>query len=156
MVELGGRIWIRQAEPRDSRILLANMREKDIAECRAAGMSPGRALRTSLRGSLFAKTVLLDGTVIAMIGLCGRVISDHGVPWMLTGKGIETVPLSFAKVARRETDDMLNYKMVLSNYVWADYHEAIRFFKLIGFEVFPPEPVGKNGAMFCKIVKGGL
>jgi hypothetical protein len=149
-------ILIRSAIPGDEKALLANMRRKDIEECKAFGMSPGRALRKSLSDSLYAKSVWLDGRIIAMIGLCGHVVSNDGYPWMLTGYGIETVPVSFAKVAIRELDEMNRYKPLLLNYVMADYHEAVKFMGLVGFSVFPARPVGKNGVMFHPITRTGV
>jgi hypothetical protein len=147
------RIWIRHALPGDDKALLANMRRKDIEECRAWGMSPGRALRASIKDSLYAKSVWLDDRIIAMVGLGGTIISDVGQAWMLTGCGIEKVPVSFARVARFETDEMLKYKKVIFNYVSADYPEAVKFFDIIGFHVSKPVHASKTGAMFHKIVK---
>jgi hypothetical protein len=150
------RIWIRYALPGDDRALLANMRRKDIEECRAWGMSPGRALRTSIKNSLYVKSVWLDDTIIAMVGLGGAIISEAGCAWMLTGYGIEKVPISFARVARFETDEMLKYKKIIFNYVSADYPEAARFFDIIGFHVSQPVVAGKNGHMFHQIIKRGI
>jgi len=147
------RIWIRYALPGDDKALLANMRKKDIEECKAYGMSPGRALRTSINNSLYVKSVWLDDAIIAMVGLSGPIISESGCAWMLTGNGIEKVPISFARVARMETDSMLKYKKILFNYVSVDYPEAARFFDIIGFHVSQPVVAGKNGNMFHRIIK---
>jgi hypothetical protein len=149
-------IWIRYALPGDEEALLANMRRKDVAECRAMGMSPGRALRTSIKNSLYVKSVWLDDTIIAMLGLGGSIISDVGCAWMLTGNGIERVPVSFARVARFETDQMLKYKKTIFNYVSEDYPEAAKFFDIIGFHVSQPVVAGKNGNMFHQITKSGV
>ncbi len=148
-------VWVRQAMPGDDKALLANMRKKDIEECKAVGMSPGRALRTAIRSSLYAKSVWLDGEIIAMIGLSGPVLSEVGVPWMLTGNGIEKVRYTFAKVAIKELDEMHKYKPILSNYVVADYHEAVRFLSVVGFSIFSPKPIGKNGRLFRQVMRTG-
>lgn len=146
-------VWIRQTVPGDFKALLANIRRKDIEECKAFGISPGRGLRNSINNSLYTKSVWLNENIIAMIGLCGPVISEAGVPWMLTGNGIEKVPLTFVRVAKKEIAEMLTYKSVLSNYVSADYPEAVRFFEILGFFVSRPKQVGKHGAMFHQIIK---
>jgi hypothetical protein len=148
-------VWVRQTMPGDDRALLANMRKKDVEECKAYGMSPGRALRNSIQSSLYSKSVWLDGWIIAMIGLSGPVISEMGCPWMLTGNGIEKVPFTFAKVAIRELDEMHKYKRILSNYVQADYHEAVRFLSAVGFSIASPREVGKNGVMFHQATRIG-
>lgn len=139
--------------PGDEKALLANMRKKDIEECKAFGMSPGRALRNSMNSSLYSKSVWMDGKIIAMIGLSGNVISEVGCPWMLTGNGIEKVPFTFAKVAIKELDEMHKYKPVLSNFVQADYHEAVRFLSAVGFSIASPRQVGKNGVLFHQVVR---
>ena len=146
---------VRGAIPGDARALLANMRKKDIEECKAYGMSPGRALNIAIRDSLYAKSVWLDGKIIAMIGLSGPIISDTGCPWMLTGNGIEKVPVTFVKVAIKELDEMNRHKPILSNYVLADYHEAVKFLSVVGFSVFPPKKIGKCGALFRQVVRTG-
>jgi hypothetical protein len=150
------RIHIRPSISGDEKALLANMRRKDIEECKAFGMSPGRALKVSIKNSLYAKSVFLDSRIIAMIGLSGDFISDIGVPWMLTGYGIEKVPLSFAKVAIHELDKMNECKRVLTNYVMADYHEAVRFMSLVGFSLSSPRPLGKHGVLFRQITRTGV
>jgi hypothetical protein len=119
-------------------------------------MSPGRALRTSIKNSLYVKSVWLDDTIIAMLGLGGSIISDIGCAWMLTGNGIEKVPVSFARVARFETDEMLKYKKTIFNYVSEDYPEAAKFFGIIGFHVSQPVVAGKHGNMFHQIIKSGV
>lgn len=150
------KITIRSALPGDEKAMLANMRRKDIEECKAFGMSPGRAIKDSLSNSLYAKSVWLDDDIIAMIGLSGNVVSDLGCPWMLTGYGIEKVPVSFARVAIHELDEMNKIKRVLSNAVWAEYKEAVKFMSIVGFSVFSPRPMGKNGAMFHPIIRTGV
>ena len=148
-------VWVCPVKPGDERLLLANMRKKDIDECKAYGMSPGRAIRNSLKNSLYAKSAWLDGEIIAMIGLAGSIISDVGCPWMLTGNGIEKVKFTFARIAIEELDAMHNYKTVLSNYVQADYHEAVKFLGLVGFSIHSPRKIGKNGVLFHQVVRTG-
>lgn len=148
-------VWIRRAVPGDEKDLLANMRRKDIEECRAFGMSPGRAIRNSIRSSIYSKSVWREGKIIAMIGLSGNLISEVGCPWMLTGNGIEKVPFTFAKVAMIELDEMHKYKRVLSNFVKADYTEAVRFLSAVGFSIARPRQVGKNGVLFHQVVRTG-
>jgi|WetSurMetagenome_2_1015567.scaffolds.fasta_scaffold295525_2 hypothetical protein len=146
-------VWVRQYVPGDEKYLLENMRKKDIEECKALGMSPGRGLRTSIKNSLYSKSVWLDGKIIAMIGLSGAVISEAGCAWMLTGNGIEKVPFTFMRIAKKEIDVMLIYKKILFNYVSKDYPEAVRFFEILGFSVSRPKQVGKHGNMFHQIMK---
>jgi hypothetical protein len=145
-------VWVRRVMPGDGDALLANMRRKDIEECKALGMSPGRAMRVSIKESIYAKGAWLDGKIVAMWGVGGSLLSDHGCAWMVTGNGVEKIPLTFVKISMREVDKMHLYKTVLSNYVWADYPEAVKFFKVIGFTVQDARPVGKHGNLFHQII----
>jgi hypothetical protein len=144
-------VWVRQVMPGDGNALLANMRKQDIAECLALGVSPGRAMRTSIRESFYAKSAWLDGKIVAMWGVGGPLLSDTGCAWMVTGNGVEKIPLTFIKICAREMVKMHQYKMTLCNYVHADYTEAVRFFRILGFSVGEPEPVGKHGKLFHQI-----
>jgi hypothetical protein len=144
-------ILVRRAEPGDGPALLANMRKKDIEECLAFGMSPGRGMRKSVRESIYARTALVDGVVVAMWGIGGALMSDDGCAWMVTGNGVEKVKFAFIRISMWEIDKMHEYKSVLSNYVHADYTEAVRFFKIIGFSISEAAPIGKHGKMFHQI-----
>jgi hypothetical protein len=144
-------VWVRQVMPGDAKAMLANLRWKDVAECRALGISPGRAVRLSLSESIYAKSAWSDGKIVAMWGVGGPLLSDAGCAWMVAGNGVEKIPLTFIKICTKEISKMHQYKTTLSNYVHADYTEAVRFFKILGFSVEEAKPVGKHGNMFHQI-----
>lgn len=138
--------------PGDGNALLANMRKKDVNECLAMGTSPGRAMRVSVDGSFYAKSAWLGGRIVAMWGAGGPLLSDTGCAWLVTGNGVEKIPLTFIKICMYEMTKMHQYKTTLCNFVHADYTEAVRFFKILGFSIGEPEPVGKHGNLFHRIV----
>jgi len=139
--------------PGDINVLLANMRKKDIDECKAFGMSPGRALRSAVKSALYAKSAWLDGKIVAMWGVSGPVISDTGSAWMLTGNGVEKIPLTFAHIAMQELEEMHRYKKVLIGHVVADYHEAVRFLSILGFSIARPRQLGHNGVLLHQVIR---
>jgi hypothetical protein len=149
------RVWVRRVMPGDINALLANMRKKDIEECKAFGMSPGRALRRAVKSALYAKSAWLDGKIVAMWGVSGPVISEVGGAWMLTGNGVETIPLTFVHIAMQELEEMHKYKKALTGHVAADYHEAVRLLSILGFSIARPRQVGHNGVLLHQVVRSG-
>ena len=133
-------------------LLLANMRRMDIDECKAGGWSPGRALRQSYRSSFYVRSAFFDGKIAVIWGMCGPVIGSISHVWALTTPEVDKAPFTFAKHARKELDLALSIKPVLITHVWAEYTQAVRFFGLLGFQVYKPQPVGRDGALFHQIL----
>ena len=142
-------LLIRPATIADVYAVAANLRPADAAEALAVGKDPRRALRASFRTSLTpAKVLLIDGRHAALWGLGGDILSDVGIPWLLTTPAIERVPMYFTHQAALERDAMLAIKPRLENFVAADYLAAVRFAALLGFAVDPPFPVGPGRVLF--------
>lgn len=140
------------AEKEHLNLLLSNMRRMDIDECKAGGLSPGRALKQSFRSSYYARTAFFDGKVAAMWGLSGSVASPIAYAWSLTTPEAEKAPFTFARRARKELDLALSIKPIITACIWTEYKQAIRFFELLGFRIDDPQPMGKCGAMFHQIL----
>jgi hypothetical protein len=124
------------------------LREADAAEARALGQDPRKLLRASFRMSLYARTAFVEGKIAAMWGLTSDILSDTGCPWLLTSAAIESLPMIFAREARKEVAAMLSLRPRLENFVAADYGRACRFLEILGFTVDPPAPLGPRGALF--------
>jgi hypothetical protein len=140
--------WIVPAT-RDHVYAMADLlRRADMEELAAAGLSAKRALWRGFRRSLWPKTAFIDGRIAAMWGLDTTAIGDHGAPWLLTTDTIELMPLAFIKEAKEEVRMMLQKCRVLENHVLASYTQAVRLVQILGFTVDPPQPTGKNGALF--------
>ena len=129
--------------------LAYNMRAADRAEVQAAGLSSYRAVNRAFRSGIMTRTAFIDGEIAAMWGLGGNLLSDEGQPWLLTTKAVERIPISFVKVGKGQVLEMLKFRSVLRNYVAADYFQAIRFLKIIGFNIGEPENIGAR-KLFCK------
>jgi hypothetical protein len=125
------------------------LRDGDRREIEALGKDPRKALRYSFRSSLYPPQVaLVDGEIAALWGLCGDMLSDVADPWLVTGKAIERAPISFVKIARGWIAEALQIKPRLENYVHADYTEAVRLLKVLGFHLDEPAPLGPRRALF--------
>lgn len=131
--------------------LKENLRPEDAAELLRLGMSIDRALWRSYKESIVRKTAFVDGQVAAMWGVRGDIMSRSGMVWLLTSPQVNQVsPLRFARIYQDQVYKMLNIFPYLENYCDASYTAAIRLLEIIGFTVYPPEPVGKDGAMFSR------
>jgi hypothetical protein len=144
-------VAIELSTPCHARLLSKCLRKQDEAEVRSAGITPARGVWRSFKRSILpAKTAFVDNEIAAMWGLGGNLLSDIGVPWILTAPAIEKVPLALVKESRKDIAEWLGFRRRLENYVAADYAQAIRFWGMMGFQFGEPEPVGPQGQMFRK------
>ena len=137
--------------PGHIRDLSQNMRDNDRMEVCSIGFTEREIVRKSYDRAIWKKTVFVNGKLACMFGLGGHLLSDTGVPWLLTTREIERIPLAFVREAKREVRKMLGHFRRLENYVHADYAAAIRFLEILGFTVHPEVvEVGPNRAKFRK------
>lgn len=136
------------SEAKHVAMLDAGMRAGDRLEITCLGIGVRKALYRSYRDSVMRKTAFIDGEIAAMWGCGGNMLGGHGNPWLLTASPVERIPLSFAKVAKREAFEMIEMFPKLSGYVLASYEQACGLLELIGFTLSEPFPFGRNGAPF--------
>jgi hypothetical protein len=133
------------------------MRDADRKECIALGYRAFRAINLSMKGSLYARTALVNGNVAAMYGVTGTLMST-GNPWVLTTDLVKTAPHVFLRETIKQVDEMLDYYVTLRAFIHNDYEAAIKFFNYVGFEI-SDEPVrqGAKGALWrvATMTKGG-
>ena len=140
--------------------LADTLRDQDRLEILNLGFGVKKALWRAYRNSIMCKTALVADKVAAIwglgIGLRAGVspLSDLGVPWLHTSAAIESVPFSFVRAAKAELAAMLKLRPRLESFVAADYAQAIKFLRILGFAVEKPEPVGLNGAQYCRFHMG--
>jgi hypothetical protein len=140
--------------------LAETLRDKDRTEILNLGFGVKKALWRAYRNSIMCRTALVDAKVAAIWGLAIGLrhgvspLSDLGVPWLHTSAAIEAVPVSFIKVAKTELAAMRALRPKLESYVAADYAQAVKFLKIIGFTVDKAEPVGLGGAPYCRFHLG--
>lgn len=141
-------------------LLADKLRAGDIAEVRGGGHSAKKSLYRGFRHSILCKTAFVDGEIAAMWGLCVGLrpgvspLSDVAVPWLLTSSAVERVPVSFLKVAKAELALMRANRRRLESFVAADYSQAVKLLRILGFTVEKPVPVGVGGALFSRFHLG--
>lgn len=84
-----------------------------------------------------ARSVLYNGRVIAMWGMCGVYVSDEGQPWLVTAPEVERLPFAVLREAKKGVAEMLDLKPFLWNYVAADYAQAVKMLEILGFTLDP-------------------
>jgi hypothetical protein len=141
-------VSVREATIKDAYRVAADLRPGDAAEVTGLGLEPRAALRTSFRHAIFSRVALVDDEVAAIWGLGGSMLSDEGVPWLMTTPKAASVPVSFLKVGRDQLSDMLAQRSVLRNVVAAHYAQACRFLEILGFILEPAVPLGPNATPF--------
>lgn len=139
---------VRPSVVSDIYALAANLRADDALEVTCLDLDPKAAIRHSYRNAVLRRTLVVNGMVAAMWGVCGDMVSDIGEPWLMTGPAVETVKLSFVKQAHRELADMLALRDTLIGHVAARYARAVRLLEWFGFTVGYPFPFGQNEAPF--------
>jgi hypothetical protein len=135
------KILTKNIRPADAREIFAAAARRSAYECIVS--------LNKLGGDMF--TGLIDGEVACMLGVYRPThTSTKGIPWMLTTKLIDRHPKLFLKGCR---DGMEIIKATwdyshLENYVDAEYDQAIRWLKWLGFTIHPAAPYGPFGLPF--------
>jgi hypothetical protein len=127
------------------------LRGGDAREIAALGYSKEEALGRSIARSLWADAYLVDDEVAAILGLAlpsmtGRLASL----WLVTGRPVDRHRKTFLRLCRERLAEVRGQWPVLVDYVHADYAEAHRWLKWLGFTIGPAEPYGRLAAPFCR------
>lgn len=119
------------------RRILPILRQGDRDELAATGLNPKHHVFALWRNSSISRVALVDGEVAAVWGCIAPMASASADMWLLTSPAVEKMPLAFFRETRREVAEVLTVHPVLRTQVGADYKEAIRFFRMLGFSVGP-------------------
>lgn len=137
---MGVRAHFIAASVEHARALAETLRPEDWAECQAAGFTDRlETLKESLARSDLAWALLLDGEVAALFGVCGE-----GLVWFLTGEAFARHPFTVARLGREWVRALLEVYAQLGNYIDARYAKAIRFARLLGFQLGELTPYGPH------------
>jgi hypothetical protein len=154
------RYVIREATREDVLAFQHCLRPADVAEIRGVGVTVAKALWRGYRNSLRCRVAYVDGDPAAIWGVCVNThprqgpLSATAVPWLHTTAAIERQPIAFLREARREVAAMRCLYPRLENHVAANYTQAVRFLRLLGFTVDEPQSIGHNGALFRRFHMG--
>lgn len=132
------------------------LRPGDARELAALGQTTAEAFAFSTARPIWAETYLIDGEVAAMVGLSVHLslLGDRGEPWLLTGLPVDRHPKLFLRETRAGVARMREQFPVLANWVHAEYHQAIRWLRWLGFDIGPPRPLPPHGELFSRFAIG--
>ncbi len=133
-----------------ARELAVTMRHEDVLETWAAThMGNYEVLENSVKVSRDAWTGLVDGRVLAMFGVVTTTaLSRDGCPWLLGSQEVGAHGRAFARFSKEYIRLIAPRYDTLANFVDANYPEAIRWVRWMGFKIEPAAPFGPEGAPF--------
>lgn len=134
-------------------ILALNLTLIDIESLElTASTSALEAIKTSIACSVEAYAGVFNDEPYIVFGVAQpTMLSDIGVPWMISSSAIKNHGLEFVRQARAVVKVMAERYETLESYIDARYTNTIRMFKAIGFKVSPAAPYGDGGLLFHKL-----
>src|SRR6187399_1721952 len=138
-------VEIRPTLPGDSWLILANLRQPEVDELAALGVTSEECMRFGLMSGK-AETVFINDEPAGIFG-----VIDYGtyqVPWAVFTTAIDKYPIAFLRAARRWAQS-LDGTMV--NYVDVRNDRAVKWFAWLGFKVSEPIAYGLNGEHFQRV-----
>ena len=127
------------------------LRPGDAKEIAALGYSKDEGLRRSMARSIWTDAYLADGDVAALSGFAlTGLVGGHASLWLITGRPVDRHRKAFLRLTRERLAEVRRDWPVLIDYVHAEYAEAHRWLRWLGFTLGPPEPYGRLGALFCR------
>lgn len=133
------------------RELARTMRAEDRAELEAAGLVPRHVLYRLWRASAPCRAAVIDGKVAVAWGDAGGVLSDTGEMWLFTTPQAGLLPIAFFREARRDIAARLRGRRILRAHVIDGYERALRLYRLLGFAIGEPTPIGPHQQLFREI-----
>lgn len=123
------------------------VRADDRREFEALSISPGMALRFSLRSAIEAWTGTVDGVPVCMFGVSRGELGE-GRPWMIGTADLDRYAVIFLRRCRPQVARMLELAPVLANYVSVENVRAIEWLRWLGFTIEAPVPWGPRRQLF--------
>ena len=121
-------------------LLEKRLRHADVLEVfRIGGVSAEEALRISVDGSEIGVTLLRDGAVVAVSGVCtiskGLLSSPVGVPWLLACDAFESkdTACAMARISRRFIDHWHSVYGRLENIADPLHGRSMPYLQWLGF-----------------------
>lgn len=145
---------VNAASPAHVARIANRMRSMDRLEVSACGHTPKGALRSGLRASSLAWTIMRDGEPVAMLGVVPESVIDRtGLVWMLGTTEIDGAARAFVSMARPVLDWMRDEYPRLFNICAVENVKAIRLLRWLGF-AFDDEVVYVGGVPFRRFSIG--
>jgi hypothetical protein len=128
-----------------------DLRPGDAREIAALGHTKVEGLARSIARSLWTDAYMVDGEVAAILGLAPlSLLGARASLWLITGSPVDRNRKAFLRLCRARVAEVRAVWPVLIDYVHAEYAEAHRWLRWLGFTVGPPERYGALGSLFCR------
>lgn len=145
------RLEVGAPQPGDAQELVANLRDQDMAECHAAGVTDiVGAVEDGIRRSSLVWTARVDGQIACIFGVAplGTILDPRGVAWLLGTPVVKRSARILVREAPRYISQMLEAFPYLMNQVHAKNTVATSWLRKMGFVLQPPHPVPPHGELF--------
>lgn len=138
---------LRKSRAEDCAALFGQLREEDLREVKAAGVSSYGALREGFDKSIECCTATTDrGEMIAMFGVCPVVpAGDDALIWFLGSRRVDEFKFTYLHLGRRYVVEVMKEYKRIFNYCIAENTKTARFLRLLGFRFLPERDVYTNG-----------
>jgi hypothetical protein len=138
-------VEIRPSMPGDSWLVLSNLRQPEVDELEALGVTSEMCLRYGLvYGN--AQTIFINGEAAGIFGVMHY--EDGNVPWAVFSKVVDRHPIAFLRAAKRWAESLA---VSVVNYVDVRNEAAVKWFAWLGFTLGEPVPYGVNGELFRQV-----
>ena len=138
-------VEIRPTLPGDSWLILANLRQPEVDELSALGVTSEQCMRYGLMCGN-SSTVFINDEPAGIFG-----IIDYGsyqLPWACFTNVIDKYPIAFLRAARRWAEGIDRTSV---NYIDIRNTRGIAWFKWLGFTVSEPVAFGINNEPFSEV-----
>lgn len=127
-----------------------DIEDKDVLEASRLDLDILRNMHRTIDIAVYKKTAFYDEIPVAMWGAVGDLFGS-GMPYLVVSKQIRLVNTrEFITIYRQEVREMLKLFPRLENVVDAEYDNAVRMLKIVGFKISSPVPIFPLGPLFRK------
>lgn len=125
------------------------LRQSDVDEIEATGMTPLECLEDSYNESLYKYTVKINNNPVCMFGINpDSLIGEKAKIWLLTTDSLSRIQRRFAKHSKDFIEEALSQYPVLYNYIDVRNVESIKWLEWLGAKMIRKVPYGINGEEF--------
>lgn len=138
-------MMIRDSRHRDVEDI--DIEEKDILEASRLDLDILKNMHRTIDIAVYKKTAFFGSLPVAMWGVVGDLFGS-GMPYLVVSKQIHLVTTrKFVTIYRQEVQEMLKLFPRLENVVDAEYENAVRMLKIVGFKIGEPVRI-PSGSLF--------
>lgn len=141
------------AKIEDAAEIYPDVQEDVILEMMALRSIPVvESIQRCITNSDEAWTASDEDGIICIFGVSSvSLLSDKGVPWLITSNRIQDHKKNFLKGARLAIQHWLKKYSMLENNIPHGFDRLLKWLEWAGFTVYPAAPVGRNGQLLHRI-----